>query len=80
MFRRDHKKRAQSQKRGNESTKNDTKIGITQVLIEEQQKIFHQQLVLIRDFRKYGANLLIVVYQPNYLEKSIFGQKYGGFY
>ena len=34
-------KRAQSQKRVYESKKNNTKTGITQVLIELQQKCFH---------------------------------------
>ena len=36
---------ARSQNRGYESEKNDTKTGITQVLMELQQKNFHDQLV-----------------------------------
>ena len=47
----------QSQNRGYESEKNDTKTGITQVLIELQQKNFHHQLTLNKGILKMWCKL-----------------------
>ena len=60
--------------------KNSTKTGITQVLIKLKQKLFNQQLSLIRDFGKCDDNLvsdlLILDFVPIlYLKKYIFGPK-----